>query len=119
MGRDHLVVARLPDAVQHASAPRADCRLRSEPCVFRGWLVHVPIGAVSSRQFWNAAVEDGIETTRSWLGAGRRRERHLDRSAGPSSTEKREAEKEGRQESKSEGGGGSQNKKVPIHRNSG
>src|SRR5438045_7686835 len=98
MGRDHLVVARLPDAVQHASAPWADCRLRSEPCVFRGWLVHVSIGSVSSRQFWNSAVEDGIDTARSWLGAGRRRERHLDRSAGLSRFEKREDENEGRKE---------------------
>ena len=72
MGRDHLVVARLPHAVQHASAAWASWRLRSEPSFFCGRLVHVPVSAVSSRQFRNAAVENGIDAARPRLGTRRR-----------------------------------------------
>ena len=61
VGRDYLAVARLPNAVEHASAAGAGWRLRSEPCVLRRWLVHVQGGAVSSRKLWNTDFEDGID----------------------------------------------------------
>src|SRR5437016_8651084 len=73
MGRDHVAMAGLPHAVQHAGGPGTDRRLRSKPTLLFRRLVHVPLRAVSSGEFWHSALENGLYSACPGLGTFSRR----------------------------------------------
>ena len=94
MGRDHMAVARLPHAVQHASAAWTDWRLRSEPCISLR-----AVGSCSGRRRFIPASfgtlmskMDSTQHDRGWELAADDNGNYQRRS-GQSSAERRQAKK--------------------------
>src|SRR5690242_7928848 len=106
MGRDHMAMAGFPHAIEHSSSSGTDRRLRREPILLCGRLVHVPLRAFSSRKFRHADLEDGFYSARPGLGTlgGRRLPQRGLGKPDAQGTSAARAEKEVRKERKTQEG---------------